>query len=96
MDNTVISFRFPRAKNMGRIESWIRKRRELPAATNNARGKVLEEGAVIVGNQYITNDGHLVTVLRNDLVFMGFSPLVEYSNGAIRRPPSNASLFEVA
>lgn len=92
-----IVVKFSKPDNMGRVERWIKSRRRIPEdfCLDN-RGEIVSDGEWKVGRRLLTHEGHVVTVLTHDLVFMGFSSMVQYSNGAIRQNSYNDFLYEFA
>lgn len=92
-DTIIIELSKP--KGMGRIERRIKLRRRLPEDFYpDNRGKMVSDGDWTVGRELLTREGRRVTVLTHDLVFMGFSSVVQYSNGAIRHNSYSDFLYE--
>lgn len=88
-------------KKMSKLKQWLLLRKPLPKAPTDefldpADYTYVSDGDVVIGETYMTKLKEKVTVLDNTLVFMGYSCLVEYSNGAIRWNPYYKHLYEVA
>lgn len=72
------------ADNINPVKAWFLSRKRLPQPEIVNLGAEVEDGDWQVGDTYATKDGRTVKVLQKNLVFMGFSALVQYSNGALR------------
>lgn len=87
-------------KKMSKLKQWLLLRKPLPKAPTDEfldpKDYIyVSDGDVVIGESYMTKLKEKVTVLDNTLVFMGYSCLVEYSNGAIRWISYNNFLYEI-
>lgn len=72
------------ADSINPVKAWFLSRKRLPKPEIVNLGAEVSDGDWQVGDTYATKDGRTVKVLQKNLVFMGFSALVQYSNGALR------------
>jgi hypothetical protein len=84
--NETIVIKLDGPAGMSRFQYFMKSRKKLPEGTVNPENrKEVDDGDRNVGRELVTPEGQIVTVLTKDLVFMGFSSIVQYSNGAVRR-----------
>lgn len=70
-------------------------RKRLPKVAESVeRGKFVPDDKWEVGKKYITEDGHLCTVLTHVHMFEDYTAYILYSNGAIRWISHYNKLFE--
>lgn len=55
----------------------------------------VSDGEAIIGETYMDRTGQVVKILDKQKIFMGYSCLAQYSNGAIRWISYNNFLYEI-
>lgn len=99
--DTSISFVMSKPEKMGKIEYWLKRKKRTPKIPDSARDlfggqhRLIDDCDWKVGEEYLTRFGQRVTVLKHELVFMGYSALVQYENGAIRWNSYSEFLYSV-
>lgn len=86
-ESSSISFPYGPPEGMGKFEYWRRTHRRLPKpdfSTGVIEDDEQHDSDWKVGSKYFNEDGRSCTVISIESVFMGWSALLEFSNGAFR------------
>lgn len=92
---TEFAVKAERPAGMSSLAYRIRSRRKLPEPNLNYRkGAAVSDGDLYPGEKYMTSEGQSCIVLTHEMVFMGYSSVVGFPNGAVRRLQPHDTLYE--